>query len=148
MDSAELNDRIRRAEGGSTVAQSILGLLYLDGTELPLDYAKALHWLTLAAEKGASRPLLHLGIMYERGLGVEVDLEKAFRLYQRSADRREWLAYIHLARMFRHGKGTGINEPSALEWYEAALSEAGNVQADEELNEAREFIQSRRGCSA
>src|SRR5258706_14705497 len=67
VDIQELRSK---AEAGSVVSQGILGISYLYGLDVPKDCAVALHWLTLAAERGASRPTFHLGRMHEEGWGV------------------------------------------------------------------------------
>ena len=130
------------AEGGSVVAQGLLGISYLYGNDVPTDYTVALRWLTAAADRGASRPIFHLGRMHEEGWGVPVDYKRAGYFYQRAADRGEWLAYVHLARLYRHGRGTAVDKQAALEWYEAAVSESSTIAPCPELEEAREYVAS------
>ena len=145
MDIQELKSK---AEAGSTVAQGILGISYLYAHEVPKDYVAALRWLTPAAKRGASRPTFHLGRMHEEGWGVPVDYEKASLFYQRAADRNEWLAYVHLARLYRYGRGTVVDEQAALDWYDTAVSECETIAPCPELDEAREYVASRRGSAA
>src|SRR5437764_831749 len=83
-------------EASCVVAQGTLGIKCLYGMDTPKDYDAARRWLTLAAERGASRPTFHLGRMHEEGWGVPVDYRMAGQLYQKAADRGEWLAYVHL----------------------------------------------------
>ncbi len=144
MDIAEMK---AKAEAGSTVARSMLGLSYLYGDDVPKDYAEALHWLTLASNDGASRPMLHLGLMYKQGLGVSVDMEKAFNLCKRSADRGEADAYIQVAKMYREGMGTERDEQAALDWYEEAVTAAEKGWHSDLLEEARNYIQSHRSST-
>lgn len=130
------------AESGRTVAQGILGILYLYGDGVPQDFAAARRWLTAAVERGASRPLFHLGRMHEEGWGMPVDYPQALRFYQRAADRGEWLAYVHLARLHRHGRGTVSNAQTAREWYQLAVTKSANIMPGSELDEAREYVAS------
>lgn len=132
------------AGAGSVAAQSILGICYLYGLDVPKDYAAALRWLTAAAERGASRPIFHLGRMHEEGWGVAADYKKAGHFYQRAADRYEWLAYVYLARLYRYGRGTAMDEQAALDWYATAVSESETIAPCPELDEAREFVASHR----
>jgi TPR repeat protein len=145
MDVQELQSK---AEAGSVVAQGILGISYLYGHDVPKDFAAALRWLTLAAERGASRPCFDLGRMHEEGWGVPVDYQRAGHFYQRAADRDEWLAYVHLARLYRYGRGTAVDEQTALEWYDTAVSESERIKPCPELDEAREYVALHHGPAA
>ncbi|MDA0221360.1 MAG: tetratricopeptide repeat protein, partial [Proteobacteria bacterium] len=40
------------AEQGNAYAQSILGVMYYEGTGVPQDYAEAVRWYRLAADQG------------------------------------------------------------------------------------------------
>jgi len=84
VDSAELH---KKAERGSVVAQSLLGLCYLCGEDVKVDYAQAFHYLSLAASQGAPRALLNLGRMYAQGMGVAPDAAHAIRLFERVKTR-------------------------------------------------------------
>ena len=80
-------DLRQKAESGSVVAQSILGICSLDGIDTQGGYAEALRFLSAAAAKGASRAMASLARMHAGGLGVPKDLAEALRLYQASAER-------------------------------------------------------------
>jgi TPR repeat protein len=136
------------ADSGSVVAQGTLGISYLYGLEVSQDYAAAMRWLTLAAERGASRPTFHLGRMHEERWGVPVNYKRAGQLYQKAADRGEWLAYVHLARLYRFGRGTAVNEEAALEWYDVAVSESETIEPCSELEEARKYVASHEKSSS
>ena len=58
------------ANGGDSVAQHSLGVLYERGEGAPKDAKKAVFWYTLAAEQGYYRAQHNLGIMYEFGKGA------------------------------------------------------------------------------
>jgi uncharacterized protein len=66
----DINELRRKAEAGSCVAQSVLGLYYLYGLEVEVDYSEAFRFLSAAAEQGASRAVLNLGYMHAKGLGI------------------------------------------------------------------------------
>ncbi|MEZ0259854.1 MAG: tetratricopeptide repeat protein [Alphaproteobacteria bacterium] len=61
------------ADGGHVGAQEIMGIMYRQGQGVPKDPAKALTYLTKAAD--AARPLAqhHVGVMYFLGEGVPSD---------------------------------------------------------------------------
>lgn len=135
-----LQETIAEARAGSTVSQSILGISYLHGNDVDQDYTEAFRWLTLAAEKGASRSLYHLGLMYEQGLYGPIDLEQAFDCFHRAAMREEVSAYIHVARMLRHGSGTVADQNAARQWYVRILDEVKRGWTFEYAEEARAFV--------
>jgi len=146
MDVADLKSE---AENGSVVAQSILGISYYYGQgDVSQDYKEAAHWLTLAADRGASRALYHLGLIYEQGLEVEIDLGKAFRLHLSAAQRGEVTAYIHVARMLRFGRGTPVDIDAACSWYAGVLDQAKKGWKFEYLDEVRDFLLANRNLSA
>lgn len=61
------------ADGGHVGAQEIMGIMYRQGQGVPKDAAKAMTYLTKAAD--AARPLAqhHVGVMYFLGEGVPSD---------------------------------------------------------------------------
>ncbi len=61
----------QRANAGSVVAQTVLGIAHLEGYEgLPVKFQEAFGLLSAAADKGAGRAMYHLARMYAEGLGV------------------------------------------------------------------------------
>jgi len=60
MNISELR---KEAESGSVVAQSVLGICYLHGTEVQVDYQEAFRLLGSAAERGAPRAVASLARM-------------------------------------------------------------------------------------
>jgi len=60
-------DLRKKAEAGNVVAESMLGICYLDGIDVGVDYREALRFLSSAAEKGAARAALHLVRMHADG---------------------------------------------------------------------------------
>jgi TPR repeat protein len=128
-----------RAEQGDVVAQSILGIRYLYGDGVPVDYEEARRFLKLASDRGAARALLNLGFIFRKGLGVSQDLKEAARLYELAAGKGEFLAQIELARMH-----TQSDPDTAVNWYRLALEQESRVNASEELAEARSYVAAHR----
>ena len=61
------------AEQGNVQAEFFIGGMYLAGTGVPQDYAKALKWSRMAAEHGNTSAQFNLGKIYELGQGVPQD---------------------------------------------------------------------------
>lgn len=138
----DIDEMRRKAEAGSTVSQGILGGLLLYGEDdVPVDYAEAFKWLSLAAAEGAFLPIAHLGYMYEQGLGVEKDMDEAVRLYKDSARRGNSGAAFHLAEMYSQGKGVPVDHEEALRWHLAICYHWDFEDASDDLSEAREYFE-------
>ena len=118
MDIPELQ---RNAAAGSIVSQSVLGLSYLYGRDVQIDYHKAHELLSLAAQRGASRAVVNLGVMYEQGWGVPKNVQEAIRLY-RSVSASEIRASLHLARIHAKGIGVPSDTAEAAKYYSAVAS--------------------------
>ena len=63
----------------------LLGMMYLEGIDVPVDESKAFEQFSKAAEKDNSLGLYHLGLMYGEGKGTEKDLAKSFELIKKAA---------------------------------------------------------------
>jgi TPR repeat protein len=141
----DLADLRARAEGGSIVAQTVLGIALLQGLDVQPDHAEAFRWLSAASSRGAARAITQLGVMYELGLSVPPDPVEARRLYERAAEHGEFLAAIYLARLLASGKCSDVERSDTVRWYRQALSQAADVADCPELEEARAYIASHRG---
>ena len=72
-------DQLRKAaEQGDACAQSVLGLMYAMGEEIPENYREAGKWFRLAADQGHAEAQFNLGFMYANGEGVPEDYVKAY----------------------------------------------------------------------
>jgi TPR repeat protein len=134
MDFEELK---RRAKAGSISAQTVLGINYLYGYDVDVDYDEAFRLLSAA---GTSRAVLNLGIMHAKGLGVPQNLSEAIRLLEavaRPSDSSDaFAARIELGRLYSSDSDTD----NALKWYEAAVALATEHEDSEDLREARAYI--------
>jgi len=63
-------DLRRRADSGSAVAQAPLGVCYLDGIDVEVNYVEAFRLLSAAADRGATRAITNLARMHANGLGI------------------------------------------------------------------------------
>jgi uncharacterized protein len=144
--SLNISELRRGAEAGSCADQCVLGLCYLYGTEVEVNYQEALRWLSAAAEQGASRAVLNLGYMYAKGLGTTKNMPEAIRHFEavaRPADSSDaFLARMELGRLFARGEGVPVDRKAALEWYSSAIAIAPPEGFADEFQEARGFVAS------
>ena len=61
------------AEAGNPAAQTLLGMLYIEGFGIPQNLVEAAGWFELAANAGDATAQLQLGLAYLDGAGVEAD---------------------------------------------------------------------------
>lgn len=86
------------ALNGDTEAQLDLGYMYLYGVKgVKVDYAQALYFYQLAAEKKSAVALNNLGSLYFNGLGTEVDYKKAMKYFEQAAHLGSNDAAVNLA---------------------------------------------------
>ena len=131
---------LQEAEGGSCVAQSILGICYLDGINVEVDYGKAFQLLSAASGQGASRAVANLARMYAEGLGLPKDMSQAVRLYEKAAGAGDFFAMIELGRIYSRGADFPTDLDAALKWYSIA-SVQEDIDVDcEEREEAKIYV--------
>lgn len=136
MDIAELK---RKAAAGSCVAQGTLGVCYLEGIEVEVDYDEAFRLLSAAADQGAPRSIANLADMYAQGLGTPQDIAKAVQLYER-VENVEFFAAIALGRTYSNGLGVPVDRDRAFKWYSVAAGFEGRVTDCDELREATIYV--------
>src|SRR5882672_11495024 len=111
----------QEAEVGSCPSQCMLGLCYLYGIDVEVDYNEAFRFLSAAAEQRASRAVLNLGRMYAQGLGRQQNIPEAIRHFEAVAKPSDssdaFPARIELGRLFSRGLGVPVNPKLALKWY-------------------------------
>ena len=139
----------RKAQAGSCVNQCILGLAFLHGDGVPLNYVEAFRWLSLAAKQGASRAVLNLAYMYANGLGVQQNVPEAIRLHEAvgtpSDSSDAFAARLELARIYSRGLGVAEDRHAASEWYSSVLALCDKSENSEEIQEARAYLSRHSG---
>ena len=125
----------------SVIAQSLLGICYLDGIGVEVNHLEAFRLLSSAARRGVPRATANLARIYAEGLGTAKNISEALRLYEAAANAGEFLAQIELGRMYSRGIGTAVDREKALRWYEAAAAQEEAVSDCEELREAKAFVE-------
>lgn len=87
-DAAAAEWFAKGAAAGDITSQFYLGQSYETGAGIAQDYAQAMHWYQVAAERAdhvASDGMVGEAGLYARGLGVPQDLAKAKALYEQAA---------------------------------------------------------------
>ena len=112
----------KAAEQGDSIAQTMLGAYYSDGTVVRQDYAEAVRWYKLAAAQGNSNAQTNLGFMYEKGHGVLQDDAEAVRWYKLAAAQGGARAQFNLGNMYRKGEGVSQNYFQAHMWLNLAAA--------------------------
>jgi TPR repeat protein len=120
------------ADSGSRLDQSVLGLCYLFGVDVRVDYKEAFRLLSLA---GTSRAVANLARMYAEGLGISKDMAEAIRLYK-AVGRSEFRAQLELGRIYSRGLGVPIDPVEAFKWYSAAAAREDGDCVDDPINAA------------
>ena len=71
----------RAARNNLAVAQDRIGLMYLQGWDVPADTARGMKWIRRAAERGAPAAELQLGNLYRAGRVVPRSWARAYYWY-------------------------------------------------------------------
>lgn len=122
----------RGADFGSRVDQSVLGLCYLYGVDVQVDYQEAFRLLSLA---GTSRAVANLARMHAEGLGLPKNIAEAIRLYK-AVGKSEFRAQLELGRIYSRGLGVPTDTVEALRWYSAAAAREDDDCDDDPINAA------------
>ena len=75
---------LKLANSNNAISQYKLGICYLDGKEVEIDYDEAIKWLKKAAESGHAKALETLGMCYFEGKGVNKDYDKALDFFYKA----------------------------------------------------------------
>lgn len=121
-----------QAREGNVKAQLNLGLKYVYGQEVSIDYQKAAQWFRTAAKRGNALARYNLGLLYYYGLGVPGSYVKATHYFQTAADQGNSLAQFNLGLMYYKGEGVVQSYQKAARWYRRA-AEQGNPVAQYNL---------------
>jgi uncharacterized protein len=140
----------RGADSGSRVDQAVLGICYLYGVDVEVDYKEAFQLLSLPR---TPRATVNLARMYAEGLGIPQDTAEAIRLYKEAAAKDEFRAQLELGRIYSRGVGIPADRDEALKWYSAAAARKDDDCVDdpvtaafvgsgtlEEIHEAKTYV--------
>jgi hypothetical protein len=124
----------RQAAGlGETNAMVELSNLYDDGKDgVTQNYAEAMHWAQMAADRGSSPGMLLLASMYYLHQGVPQDYARAAYWFRKAADGGDPNGKYDLGTMYESGLGVPIDSVKAYQLYREA-ARLGNEEAAERL---------------
>ena len=72
------------AEGGDALCQYMVGIMYIRGQGVAVDYKQARTWIEQAAAQDQPNAVGQLGIMYHEGKGVTPSCRRAREHYKRT----------------------------------------------------------------
>jgi PAS domain S-box-containing protein len=110
------------AERGDSGAQSLLGLIYLNGNGVQRNESEAIKWYRRAADQENADAQLRIGDMYSEGLGVPQDYSEAGRWYRLAADHGNAFAQYNLGILYARGEGVPPDNVLAHKWFNLAAA--------------------------
>jgi serine/threonine-protein kinase len=131
------------AASGSAVAQRILASLYVRGSGVTADPAKAVEWYRKASSGGDLEAKFALSRLLETGRGVAANPDEGLALLREAAAGGLLTAQQNLAQRLENGGGIKKNEAEAALWYRRA-AEKGDMASQEKL---AEFLARGRGVT-
>ena len=110
---------------GKTAAQiRSLGYDYQNGTGgKAKDYAKAMKYARIAADRGNTDAMVDVGNMYRLGYGVEKNQAEAVKWFRKAAEQGNAGAQYNLGYSYVSGSGIEKNQTEALKWYRKAADQ-------------------------
>jgi localization factor PodJL len=111
---------VSAAKAGSPIAETVLGLKYVDGDGVAPNEAEGGRWLERAAKQGQPIAEYRLATLYERGHGVPADPKLAATWYEAAAKLGNRKAMHNLAVAYAQGAGVAKNFTAAAQWFENA----------------------------
>ena len=126
------------ADRGFADGQNNLGVCYVNGSGVELNYEEAAKWYRLAAEQGNAYGQANLGWCYEHGCGVEQSDEEAVRLYRLAAEQGNAYGQGNLGWCYESGTGVEQDYKEAAKWYKLA-ADKGNAYAQNNLGACYQY---------
>jgi TPR repeat protein len=111
-------------------ANFCLGVMYYTGQGVVQNYAEAIKWLALAAEKGNIEAAHDLGVIYQDGNNaVPQNIDEAIKWYRKAADEGYANSQLNLGIIYQEGKMVKQDYTEALKWYnKAAVQKSAGAQ--------------------
>ena len=117
------------AEGGDAAAQTLLGVLYLEGTGVPASDSLAWSWFNRAANAGDAEAQYRLAEMLWDGTGVPRHEGGAVESYKKAADQGHEDAQLELGLIYRDGRRQIPASPTNAHHYLTLAADQGNPEA-------------------
>lgn len=139
------NGQIIKVLGSRRVTEAtiLIGKIFEEGIDVPVDYKKASEWYKKAEAMGSEDAKAYLALLIFRGSGVPQDKEKAIKLLEDASKNGSDVAKAALdllsaeggnvdaqsrsGQAFQFGNGVPINFKLAAKWYELAAAKGDQV---------------------
>jgi len=102
------------------LANTAIGLLYINGYGVEANTETAIEYLTKASDNGYAKASYYLGQIYENGLDVDRDYEMAMEYYLLAADKDFAPALNQIGYMYYNGLGVDVDFASAVYYQKLA----------------------------
>ena len=116
------------AKAGDDLAQTRLGIMYLNGYGVERNLKEAFTWFELAANKNYAEAQFFYAACMINGYGTYKNPEQAIPWFKKSAAQGNVRAQAVLSSLYMAGQGTAINYKKAF-WWGTKATEAGNADA-------------------
>jgi TPR repeat protein len=120
------------AEQGNDYAQYSLASLYLTGSGVEQDSAKAVEWFLKSSEQGNVDSQFNLARILDSGSGIAENNTEAAKWYVGPAEQGNVDAQVNLAFLHFTGSGVPKNNAEAVKWF-AMAAEQGHAGAQYNL---------------
>ena len=111
----------KKAAGlGHRDAQHVLGVLYVTGDGVPIDFAEAEKWLLKSAEQGNTAAQHDLALMYRN---QKNDHEASLKWLLKSAEAGNVAAQLQMSKVYGLGIGVDVSPQDAFKWCERAANQ-------------------------
>lgn len=123
---------LAKARSGDAGAQIQVGDSYAKGQGVPQDYAEALRWWRMAADRGNAAAQNKIGIAYNQGQGVPKDYGQAIVWFRKAAEQGNAVAQANLGVSYDEGIGIDEDHAQAVEWFRKSADQ-GWAQGENRL---------------
>lgn len=113
----------RLAQGGATLAEHFMGVLYIGGKGITQSDVQAAEWFLRAARKGHLESMHNLAVIHERSTGTLKDLQVARSWYLAAAEKGFARSQARLGEMIAGGLAGQANRDEALGWIGKAAAQ-------------------------
>jgi hypothetical protein len=124
------------AEAGDPRCEYLLGLLFLNGSGVPLDHGKALECFRKSAYQRIPGGQYYLGLFYMTGKVIKEDDVEGEKLFEQAAKAGHSDAQYNLAVCYEKGIGVSKDPAQAKVWFQKAADQ-GNAGAQRALKKLK-----------
>ena len=100
-----------------------LGICYLEGKDVEIDYYKAFEYFVKSANKGNMHAEFYLALCYEYGLGIDINYDLAFEWCQKSAEQDYMFAQYRLAYYYKLNTNLPFADNKTFFWFNKAAEQ-------------------------